>query len=146
MAGVSDRPRAIPFRYSSLCLAYTACASILFLFAPLVTPDSAGSADPHRISLLAANGWRVAVLLSLPVAFALVPVLRRRSVHIRTVQTAAALLLIVYVIVGITSIGLYYAPSAGLMIAAAFRERPPQRSAAGYRPDPTPPPSANGQG
>ena len=39
MAGVSDRPRAIPFRYSSLCLAYTACASILFLFAPLVDAE-----------------------------------------------------------------------------------------------------------
>src|SRR5207253_11060891 len=104
MAGVSDRPRVIPFRYSSLCLAYTVCASILFLFAPLVTPDSAGTADPHRISLLAANGWSVVVLLSLPVVFALVPVLRRRSAHIRTVQTAAALLLIVFAIVGITSI------------------------------------------
>ena len=144
---MSDRPRVIPFRYSSLCLAYTVCASILFLFAPLVTPDSAGTSDARRISLLAANGWRAAVLLSLPVLFALVPVLRRRSVHIRTVQTAAALLLIVYVIVGIASIGLYYAPSAGLMIAAAVRDRSPlQGSATGYRPDPAPPPSANGQG
>jgi hypothetical protein len=148
MAGVSDRPRVIPFRYSSLCLAYTVCASILFLFAPLVTPDSARTADAHRISLLAANGWRVVVLLSLPVVFALVPVLGRGSLHVRTLRTAAAVLLIVFVIVGITSIGLYYAPSAGLMIAAAVRERPLlQGSAAdGYRPDPAPPPSANGQG
>jgi hypothetical protein len=148
MAGVSDRPRVIPFRYSSLCLAYTVCASILFLFAPLVTPDSVGTADPHRISLLAANGWRVGILLSLPVVFALVPVLRRRSAHIRTEQTAAALLLIVYMIGGITSIGLYYAPSAALMVAAAVRERPPLQgsAAAGYRPDPAPPPSASGQG
>src|SRR5439155_19890243 len=122
-------------------------ASILFLFAPLISTDSGPNADPQRISLLAANGWRVVALLSLPVVLALVPVLRRRSVHVRTLQTAAAVLLIVFVIIGITSIGLYYAPSAGLMIAAAVRERPPLQgsAAAGYRPDQAPPPSANGR-
>ena len=152
MAPVSDRPGIIPFRYSSLSLAYTLCASIVFLFAPLGTRTSNGKAPPEHVSLWQLNGWRIVVLLGLPVVFAAVPVLRRRSPHLRTLLAASAVLLTTYVLLGILSIGLYYAPSAGLMIAAAFRERPtPRGRATGYRSEPAappspPPPSRNGHG
>jgi asparagine N-glycosylation enzyme membrane subunit Stt3 len=144
---VSDRPGIIPFRYSSLCLAYTLCASIVFLFAPLGTQESSGSGPPESVSLFTMNGWSIVVVLGLPVLFALVPVLLRRSAHIRTLFVASAVLLTTFVFLGILSIGLYYLPSAGLMIAAAIREGPVRRTLpAGYRSDPIPPPSANGQG
>jgi hypothetical protein len=152
MAPVSDRPGIIPFRYSSLSLAYTLCATIVFLFAPLGTRVSTGKAPPEHVSLWQLNGWRILVILGLPVVFAAVPVIRRRSPHLRTLLAASAILLTTYVLLGILSIGLYYAPSAGLMIAAAFRERPARRTpAAGYRTEPAappspPPPSPNGHG
>ncbi len=155
MARVNDRPGIIPFRYSSLSLAYTLCATIVFLFAPLGTQQSRGSGQPERIahiSLWQLNGWRILVLLGLPVVFATVPVIRRRSPHLRMLLAASAVLLTTYVLLGILSIGLYYAPSAGLMIAAAFRERPiPRGRPTGYRSEPAappspPPPSLNGHG
>jgi hypothetical protein len=149
---VSDRPGIIPFRYSSLCLAYTLCASIVFLFAPLGTQESSDAASPERVSLLSLEGWSIVVTLALPVIFALVPVVRRRSPHVRTLMTASAVLLSTYVVLGLLSIGIYYLPSAVLMIMAAVRERPPRRApVAGYRAEPAPPatpppPSPNGQG
>jgi hypothetical protein len=150
MARVSDRPGIVPFRYSSLSLAYTLCGTIVFLFAPLGTRDPAGPAPPERVSLWQLNGWRILVLLGLPVVFAAVPVVLRRSAHLRTLLTASAVLLSTYVLLGVLSIGIYYLPSAALMIAAAFRERPaPRAKATGYRSRPAeppspPPPSLNG--
>jgi hypothetical protein len=155
MATVSERPGVIPFRYSSLSLAYTVCATIVFLFAPLGTSESSGSNQAKHVahvSLWQLNGWRILVVLGLPVVFAAVPVIRRRSRHVRTLLAASAVLLTTYVVLGILTIGLYYAPSAGLMIAAAFRERPtPRGRATGYRTEPDaspspPPPSLNGHG
>jgi hypothetical protein len=151
MARVSDRPGIIPFRYSSLSLAYTLCATIVFLFAPLGTREASEKAPAEHVSLWQLNGWRILVLLGLPVVFAAVPVIRRRSPHLRTLLAASAVLLTTYVLLGILPIGLYYAPSAGLMVAAAFRERPARRSPpTGYRTEPEapapPPPSLNGHG
>jgi len=105
-----------------MCLVYTVCASVLFLFAPLgmeQSISSSGAQEQHRVSLLQMNGWRILVVLGAPVIFAAVPVLLRRSAHIRTLCIAAAVLLCTYCLLGALSIGLYYAPSAGLMIAAA---------------------------
>jgi hypothetical protein len=150
MAPVSDRPGIIPWRYSSLSFAYTICASIVFLFAPLGSSESSGSTTVQHVSLWQLNGWRILVVLGLPVVFAAVPVILRRSSHLRTLLAASAVLLTTYVFLGILSIGLYYLPSAGLMIAAAFRERPvPRARPTGYRTDPVeppspPPPSLNG--
>jgi len=155
MAPVSDRPGIIPWRYSSLSFAYTLCASIVFLFAPLGTSESSGSdhaTHVEHVSLWQLNGWRILVLLGLPVLIAAIPVVRRRSPHLRTLLAASAVLLTTFVVLGILSIGIYYLPSAGLMIAAAFRERPVQRGhATGYRteqasPPSPPPPSLNGHG
>ena len=138
---MDDRPRRIPFRYSSMCLAYTVCASVLFLFAPLGMEESASSSgvtEQHRVSLLQMNGSRVVIVLAIPVVFAAVPVIFRRSAHARTLCVAAAVLLCTYCVLGALSIGLYFAPSAGLMIAAAVTTRnspAAQRPAgAGYRP------------
>lgn len=134
---VSREPRRASIqRWSSLALAYTVCASILFLFAPLgvrQTSASPGEITQH-LSLLQAEGAGIVVPLLLPVAAALVPVLMRRSLRVRTVTIAAAVILTLMVIVELTSIGLYYAPAAGLMIAAAAKERPaPRPSASGFR-------------
>ena len=139
MEGVGDRPRRIPFRYTSMCLVYTACASVLFLFAPLGMEESAsssGATEQHRVSLLQMNGWRILIVLGIPVVFAAVPVIFRRSAHARTLCVAAAVLLCTFCILGALSIGIYYAPSAALMIAAAATTRtaPASRpAAAGYR-------------
>jgi len=152
MAPVSDRPGIIPWRYSSLSFAYTLCASIVFLFAPLGTSESSGSTRQQHVSLWQLNGWRILVVLGLPVVFAAVPVILRRSPHLRTWLAASAVLLTTYVMLGVLTIGLYYLPGAALMIAAAFRERPiPRARATGYRTEPAepptpPPPSLNGHG
>jgi hypothetical protein len=141
---VGDRPRRIPFRYTSMCLVYTVCASVLFLFAPLGMEESVSSSGAHsqqRVSLLQMNGWKIVLVLGLPVVFAAVPVLLRRSTHLRTLCIAAAVLLCTYCVLGLLSVGLYYVPSAALMIAAAAttRNAPAAKPAAmGYRPaDPT---------
>jgi hypothetical protein len=152
MAHVSDRPGIIPWRYSSLAFAYTLCASIVFLFAPLGSSESSTSKNVEHVSLWQLNGWRILIILGLPVVFAAVPVLLRRSPHLRTLLGASAVLLTTFVFLGILSIGIYYLPSAGLVIAAAFRERPiPRVRPTGYRSDPAgppspPPPSLNGHG
>src|SRR5262245_45999655 len=101
MAPVSDRPGIIPWRYSSLSLAYTICASIVFLFAPLGTSQSGGSDQAGRVehvSLWQLNGWRILVVLGLPVVVAAVPVIRRRSPHLRTLLAASAVLLTTFVL------------------------------------------------
>jgi len=140
MIVVDDRPRRIPFRYTSMCLAYTVCASVLFLFAPLGMEESvssSGAPDQRRLSLLQMNGWRILLVLGIPIVFAAVPVILRRSGHLRTLCVAAAVLLCTYCVLGALSIGIYYVPSAALMIAAAATTRngPPSRPVAtGYRP------------
>jgi hypothetical protein len=141
MKDVDDRRRRIPFRYSSMCLVYTVCASVLFLFAPLGIEQSAsgsGAQEQHRVSLLQMNGWRILIILGIPVVFASIPVVFRRSTHVRTLCVAAAVLLCTYCVLGALSIGLYYAPSAGLMIAAAATTRNARARrpvATGYRPE-----------
>jgi hypothetical protein len=137
MGGVSeDSRRASLPRWSTLALAYAVCAFILFLFAPLgvrETSTRSGETTQH-LSLLQTDGAAIVVILALPVAAALVPVLLRRSPHLRGVTIASAVALTLMVIVGMTSFGFYYIPSAGLMIAAAATERPaPRRTASGFR-------------
>jgi len=140
MEVVGDRPRRIPFRYSSMCLTYTVCASVLFLFAPLgveQSVSSSGAQEQHRVSLLQMNGWRILVVLGMPVVFAAVPVVFRRTSHVRTLCVAAAVLLCTFCVLGALSIGLYYVPSAALMIASAATTRSARASrpvATGYRP------------
>jgi hypothetical protein len=137
MVGVSeDPPHASHPRWSTLALAYTILASILFLFAPLGVQQTSSSTGEttQNLSLLQAEGAGIAVPLALPVVVALVPVLLRRSPRVRTVTIAAAVLLTLMVIVALLSIGLYYAPAAGLMIAAAMKERAsPRPTASGFR-------------
>jgi len=140
IGSVDGRPGRIPFRYTSMCLVYTACASVLFLFAPLgmeQSVSSSGTEEQHRLSLLQMNGWRILLVLGIPVVFAAIPVAFRRSGHTRTLCVAAAVLLCTYCILGALSIGIYYVPSAALMIAAAAttRNTPATRPATtGYRP------------
>ncbi|HXY72637.1 MAG TPA: hypothetical protein VEM41_08840 [Actinomycetota bacterium] len=137
---MQDRPRRIPFRYTSMCLVYTVCASVLFLFAPLGMEESvssSGAQSQQRVSLLQMNGWKIVLVLGLPVVFAAVPVVFRRSAHLRTLCVAAAVLLCTYCVLGALSIGVYFAPSAGLMIAAAATTRNARATrtvAMGYRP------------
>ena len=137
---VDDRPRRIPFRYTSMCLIYTVCASVLFLFAPLGMEQSllsSGAQSQRRVSLLQMNGSKIVLVLGLPVVIAAVPVVFRRSAHLRTLCVAAAVLLCAYCVLGALSIGVYYAPSAGLMIAAAATTRNVRATrsvAMGYRP------------
>jgi hypothetical protein len=137
MVGMREgAPRASHPRWSSLALAYSVCASLLFLFAPLgerATSSAAGETTQH-VSLLQSDGAAIALILSLPVAAALVPVVLRRSPHLRGLTIASAVALTLMVIVGMITFGFYYIPSAGLMIAAAATERPaPRRIASGFR-------------
>jgi hypothetical protein len=123
-----------------MCLVYTVCASVLFLFAPLgleQSVSSSGAHDQQRVSLLQMNGWKIVLVLGIPVVFAAVPVMLRRSAHLRTLCVAAAVLLCAYCVLGALSIGIYYVPSAALMIAAAATTRNTRTTrpvAMGYRP------------
>ena len=94
--------------------------SCLLLVVPIYTVEigsSDGTVTTHS-TLLQVNGMWVLVLLSIPVLIALMPVL----FPIRWVRIAAAVLLAAFSIIGGFSIGLFYMPSAGTMIAAVFAE------------------------
>jgi len=67
----------------------------------------------------AVNGTWILVVVSVPVLVALVPVLARR----RAARIVSAVLLWIGCVVGMWSVGMFFVPSAILMIAAAQRDR-----------------------
>jgi hypothetical protein len=72
----------------------------------------------HR-TLLEANGPGVLVPMLIPVVLTALPLLRFVSATRRRLEVISAMLLLVFVVVGALSIGLFYAPSAMAMLIAA---------------------------
>jgi hypothetical protein len=117
---------------TSLVLAAIAAVAVLFLplgqavtEQPQNTLGPAVPATSERTTLLAEEGPWVIGLAAFPVALAAIPVIGERirpgSRALRIV-TAAALWL--FVVVGLASIGWFYAPSAIAMTLAAVARRP----------------------
>ena len=98
-------------------------------FAPLASTGSSSAvmdaggkivrttSGPTSVSLVSSQGLWVLVVVAVPIAITLLPVLVPR----RGVRTAAAALLWTACLLGIFSVGLFFLPSAVLMTVAATR-------------------------
>jgi hypothetical protein len=101
--------------------------SILLLVLPVYSgvseTTSAGSVVStiahFRRTLLAVNGPSVLIPLAVPVLISAFPFAFTATRFRETAEVIAACLLLAFVIVAGFSIGVFYAPSAGAMIAAA---------------------------
>ncbi len=99
------------------CLLAT-LASIVLCVAPVVsTQDLTGAGST---SLLQSQGWTVLLPLGFPVLIAALPLARLPAAGKTATRVASAVLLSCFVLIGIASVGWFYAPSAVLMIIAAI--------------------------
>ncbi len=74
-------------------------------------------------TLVQSDGWGALVPLAIPVLLAGVPPAFRRSRWRGVALAAASVLLLAFVVLSAASIGLFYLPVAGTMVAAAIRGR-----------------------
>jgi hypothetical protein len=117
-----------------LAPAWAAAASAYLLLGPTITsvsssvtlgPDGATSrsAALHTsTSLLAAQGASAVLPLLIPVLLAALPLLGRSSTARRVLGVIAALLLAVFCVLGILSIGLFYVPSVAVLLVVLALE------------------------
>jgi hypothetical protein len=97
----------------------TAAVSLVLMFVPLIsTASSDGGSD--RQSLFENEGWMAAAGLAIPVLISAAPLLVPHR-HRGLATIAAAALLAIGVLVSIASVGLFYVPSAALLVVAAVR-------------------------
>jgi hypothetical protein len=71
-------------------------------------------------TLVQSDGWGALIPLAIPVVLAGVPPAFRRSRWRGVVLAAASVLLLAFVVLSAASIGLFYLPVAGAMVAAAI--------------------------
>jgi hypothetical protein len=123
-----------PWAVAALVLALS--ASLVLLFAPLGTqieatsiPPSPSSWEPGageptvtHPSLLATDGWRVAIPLSVAVVLGGAGLLASAR-HAPRLMQAVAVSLGAWVLLGALSIGIYYLPAEVAMIVATMKER-----------------------
>lgn len=102
------------------------------------TAGSGGGTSAHRVSLVAAEGAGVLVVFVVPVVIAALPLLFPEPLA-HKVRAGAALALGLGVLLGAMTIGVFYLPALGLLIAAAVVGRPATPPA---RPAATPPPAS----
>jgi hypothetical protein len=101
----------------------TAAVSVALMFLPLIsTADSSGATD--RQSLVAQSGWGAVLGLAVPVLVAVAPLLVPAR-HRRWATIVAATLLTLGALVSAASVGLFYLPSAALLVVSAVRTRRP---------------------
>ncbi len=93
-----------------LCLAPTG--------ATLSTPGPIG---PRYVNLLESQGWSVTIPLAIPILLAALPLAPLPERLNAAARLVAATLLSCFVMLGLLSIGIFYAPSAVVMIIAAAR-------------------------
>lgn len=94
-------------------------ASLALAFLPLVSTDSAPGGS-GRQSLVAQEGWAVALALAVPVLVAAAPLLAPARYR-RWVTIGSAVLLTAGALISAASVGLFYLPSAALLVMAAIR-------------------------
>jgi hypothetical protein len=116
-------------------VAWAAGVALFFLFAPVygtVTDSVHVARDPHggpnivtrsstrgHQSGLEGSGPSMILSLSIPILLALAPILVRAQP--RTVRLTAGALLLVYCVLGALSVGLFFLPSALLLLISAVR-------------------------
>ena len=105
-------------RLAAAAFAWALGASALLLFVPVYDTDPPGGA-----TLIDENGAGVIAVLAIPVAIAAAGIaLNGRG------RAVAAVLAGAFVVLGSFTVGLFYAPTAILLIIAAGRStRPPER-------------------
>jgi hypothetical protein len=101
-------------------------ASLVVAFVPLasyeeVTVGTGGEelVSSGRTTLLEDEGWAIAFLLAAPAVVAFLAVALERTSFAGAAHIAAAAILLGFAALGAASIGLFYAPSALVMTAAA---------------------------
>lgn len=113
---------ALPDRSRSWVTAAALLAMVtssVLLFLPVVaTADDASGTDAQ--SLVQQQGWATAAVLAVPVLISAAPLLVRGR-HRRTATIGSAVLLTAGALVSIASVGLFYLPSAALLVVAAIR-------------------------
>ena len=105
-------------KLAAAAFAWALGASVLLLFLPVYESDPGGGA-----TLVDENGAGVIAVLAIPVAIAAAGLaLKGRG------RAVAAVLAGAFVVLGSFTVGLFYAPTAILLIVAAGRStRPPER-------------------
>jgi hypothetical protein len=104
-----------------------------------VTVDSNGVTTfaSSRLSLIESQGWTVLIPLVIPAVLTVVPVVMCSPRAAQRARVAVAVLLGIGVLLAMASVGMFYVPALGFVVAAAVqgrdehRIRPMQRTAAG---------------
>lgn len=104
-----------------------------------MTMDSNGATTSthSHLSLIESQGWTVSIPLMIPAVLTVVPVVLRSPQSAQRARVAAAVLLGIGVLLAMASVGMFYVPALGFVVAAAvhgrdeYRIRPMQRTAAG---------------
>lgn len=134
----TGRRAKAPQALSIIAALWATAVAFFFLFGPVyatstseysVTVSSGQVAtSPERgghATGLQANGSRIAFMLAIPVVLALLPLAFRK--HLRTALLVAGALTLAFCVVGAMSVGMFYLPTALLLVlAGATMKSPPQ--------------------
>lgn len=127
-------------RWQWAALTLALAASLVWAFAPTISSQSASGAaastgtgqvlhvatSSQRLSLLQAEGPSVLFALLLPVAATLVPLLVTER-YARLVALGGAVLLVLFVLAALFSVGVGYLPALALAVVAVARGNPGRR-------------------
>jgi len=98
-----------------------AVASVVLCFGPTVATLGPNGSD--RVSLLENQGWGVMITLAIPVLLAALPLAPLPARLKAAARVVSAALLLCFVALGVLTVGIFYVPSAALMIIAAVQDR-----------------------
>jgi hypothetical protein len=123
-AGASPVATRLVF-FTPLLLAVVTAVALLVVPTGREESVSVGSSgemtrSSRSTTLVQSDGWGALVPLAIPVLLAGVPPVFRRSRWGGVALAAAGVLLLAFVVLSAASIGLFYLPVAGAMVAAAI--------------------------
>ena len=113
-----------PTRFLIAASVAAVTGALIAAFAPLgrtcgtVLPGDQTSC--RGTSTFSVDGWWVVVVVSVPVVLSLFPLLAQR----RSARIASAMLLWVFCVIGMWSVGLFFVPAAILVTASTARRGP----------------------
>ena len=108
---------------TAISFGLTLLVSCLLLVVPVYTITSSESPSVRHATLLSVNGPRAVLGLAVPVLIALVPILIPKF----SARIIAGLILIAFAVISGFSIGLFYFPSAIMMLMASLVSAPVRR-------------------
>ena len=125
-AGASPVASRLVF-FTPLLLAVVTAVALLVVPTGREESVSVGSSgemtrSSRLTTLVQPDGWGALVPLAIPVVLAGVPPASRRSRWRGVALAAASVLLLAFVVLSAASIGLFYLPVAGAMVAAAITD------------------------